>query len=176
MGTSETRSDLSSIACVDADAFKQGMRRFAGACNVIATVGEAGWIGVTATAVMSVTAEPARLLVCINRSAFAYNAIAQSGVLSVNVLGADQEDMAKLFAGMCPDVAPNDRFQKGSWRQGLTGAPMLETSLVSFDCQVVETIVGSSHDMFLCSVVGVAAREGSALPLIYFDGKFGSFC
>jgi flavin reductase len=64
------------------DLFRQGMRRLAGACTIITSVapgqGREGWVGMTATAVASVTADPARLLVCINRSTWAHGVVSQS--------------------------------------------------------------------------------------------------
>ena len=58
-------------ALLHPDRFRQGMRRLAGACTIVTSVapgqGREGWVGLTATAVSSVTADPARLLVCINR-------------------------------------------------------------------------------------------------------------
>ncbi len=73
------------------DLFRQGMRRLAGACTIITSVapgqGREGWAGMTATAVASVTADPARLLICVNRSTWAHGIISQSRILGVNVLG-----------------------------------------------------------------------------------------
>ncbi|HZW14265.1 MAG TPA: flavin reductase, partial [Noviherbaspirillum sp.] len=96
-------------------------------------------------------------------------------VLSVNVLAVDQEPLAKRFAGMSPGVAPETRFLAGQWKAGLSGAPVLEDALVSFDCQVIDVFPGSSHDMFLCSVINVSGREGDDRPLIYYNGMFGAF-
>lgn len=156
-----------------AELFRQGMRRLAGACTIITTPapgqGREGWAGMTATAVTSVTAEPPRLLVCINRSTWAHGIIAQSGVLGVNVLGQDSLALAKRFAG---GVSPEEKFADGQWITATSGAPLLGSSLVSFDCRVTECIKASTHDIFICDVLDVLIPEFGGDPLIYFDGAF----
>ena len=168
-----------------ADLFRQGMRRLAGACTIITSRNlaagrnladgrnlaedRAGWVGMTATAVASVTAEPPRLLVCVNRSTFAHGVIAASGVLGVNVLGADGLDMAKRFAGGVP---PETRFAEGAWQVSPGGAPLLASALAGFDCAVAECVAASSHDIFICDVLDVRLRQSAGQPLIYFDGAF----
>lgn len=155
------------------DLFRQGMRRLAGACTIITSVapgqGREGWAGMTATAVASVTAEPARLLVCINRSTWAHGIISQSRVLGVNVLGADSVELAQRFAG---GVAPEEKFSREAWVTTTSGAPLLASALASFDCVVRESIEASTHDIFICDVLGVLLREPGGDPLIYFDGAF----
>jgi flavin reductase len=155
------------------DLFRQGMRRLAGACTIITSVapgqGREGWAGMTATAVASVTAEPARLLVCINRSTWAHGIISQSRVLGVNVLGVDGLSLAQRFAGGVP---PQEKFAEGSWLTATSGAPLLANALASFDCLVRESIEASTHDIFICDVLGVLLRDPGGNPLIYFDGGF----
>jgi flavin reductase (DIM6/NTAB) family NADH-FMN oxidoreductase RutF len=123
----------------------------------------------TATAVASVTAEPGRLLVCINRSTWAHGIISQSRVLGVNVLGADGMALARRFAGGVP---PEEKFDEGAWLTATSGAPLLASALASFDCLVRESIEASTHDIFICDVLDVLLGEPGGNPLIYFDGTF----
>lgn len=157
-----------------ADLFRLGMRRLAGACTIITSrgdegLGRSGWVGMVATAVASVTAEPPRLLVCVNRSTFAHGVITRSGVLGVNVLGSDGLDQARCFSGGVP---PQERFAGGNWQIAPAGAPLLASALVGFDCRVAEAIAASTHDIFICDVADVLLREQGGDPLIYFDGAF----
>lgn len=155
------------------DLFRTGMRRLAGACTIVTSLvhgqGRESWAGMTATAVASVTAEPARLLVCVNRSTWAHGIITQSGVLGVNVLGAEALDLATRFAGGVP---PEEKFRQGDWRVTGSGAPLLSSALAAFDCAVAECITASTHDIFICDVVDVLIRQPGGDPLIYFDGAF----
>ncbi len=156
------------------DRFRQGMRRLAGACTIITSVapgqGREGWAGLTATAVSSVTADPARLLVCVNRSVWAHNIIATSRILGVNVLADDAVSLAKRFAGgQCP---PEQKFDEGLWVTSASGVPLLADALACFECLVVENVEASTHDIFICDVLNILIRERCGEPLIYFDGAF----
>jgi flavin reductase (DIM6/NTAB) family NADH-FMN oxidoreductase RutF len=161
-------------AQLDANAFRAAMRRLAGAVCIVAS-GEPGHrVGLTATAVCSITAEPPRLLVCLNKTTGTYDAIARNGVLSVNVLASDGVRLAKRFAGMVPGAAGEERFAEGRWSM-LAGVPVLDVACVALACRVVEVIPASTHSMFLCDVVAVHCgtedqkeREG----LIYLEGRF----
>ena len=158
---------------ITADLFRQGMRRLAGATTIITSLmpgeGRSGWVGMTATAVASVSAEPPRLLVCVKRSTFAHGVIAKSGVLGVNVLGEDELGAATRFAGGVP---PQERFVLGDWQTSPCGVPLLASALVSFGCAVAEYVTASTHDIIICDVVDVLIRQPGGDPLIYFDGAF----
>ena len=162
----------SPVTPVEPDAFRRGMRYLTAGCSIIASDTGTYRAGFTATAVSSLTSEPPRLLVCVNRNVFAHSLISERQALSVNVLKRDQEPLARRFAGMLEGVEPDQRFQEGTWRTAASGAPVLVEALVSFDCRVVETITASTHDVFLCEVVGVEASASDEGPLIYFDGRF----
>jgi len=169
----ERASLVDGVQRVEAAAYLGAMRYLAAGCSIIASSDGSERLGLTATAVCSVTADPARLLVCINRDVRAHAIIVDSGTLSVNLLSASQEHLAKCFAGMIKDICGEDRFREGKWKTGRLGAPVLEGSLASFDCRVVEAIPASTHTIFICEVVDVAAN-GEAAPLLFFNRNFAT--
>ncbi|WP_440995985.1 flavin reductase family protein [Arhodomonas sp. SL1] len=156
-----------------ADAFKGGMRRLAGAVNIVATAHEGERNGLTATAVTSLSAEPPRLLACVNLSGRTFQLIAASRRMSVNVLGRDQEDVAKRFAGMLGEPGSNP-FEVTNWDTSARGIPMLHGALASFDCVVEEMLVTHTHAVLIGEVKEVVATDPEA-PLLYMNGRFGSF-
>jgi len=159
---------------VDAASFRAAMRRFAAACTVVATVAEGKQAGLTATAVCSLTADPAGLLVCINKSTYAHNLILRAGLLSVNVLSHEQVQVARRFAGMVPGAAPESRFDEGNWEDGVTGVPVLRGAMATFECVIKEALSASTHSAFLCEVVATRISDAPGSPLVYFDGRFAS--
>lgn len=161
------------IRGVEPAAYLGAMRYFAAGCAIIASSDGSERSGLTATAVCSVTADPPRLLVCVNRDVRAHAVIVDSGTLSVNVLSEAQEGLARRFAGMVKDVRGEDRFLEGRWITGRLGAPVLAGSLASFDCRVVEAVPASTHTLFICEVVDVAA-DGDAAPLLFFNRAFAT--
>ena len=164
-------------ALVSPGIFRQAMRQLAGACTIITSAVDSGtiegWTGLAATAVCSVSAEPPRLLVCVNRSVWAHQVIFKSRRLAVNVLSDGQEPIIRRFSGggVC---APEDKFKSGTWNVMVGGAPLLQDALVGFDCTVAEIFSGSTHDIFICDVHAVNDNGLSRSPLIYFNGQFCS--
>lgn len=163
--------NLASLPMVSPEQHCGALRRLAGPVTIITTGGGETPAGLTATAVASVTADPPRLIVFVNKKVSATSVILDSGTLCVNILAADQEDVARAFAGMMADVAGPARFEHGDWDQLLTGAPALIGALASLDCRVIRAISESTHHAFLCEVLATREREGGA-ALIYLNGGF----
>lgn len=154
--------------------FCKAMRQLAGACVVIASGDSRERAGLTATAVCSITADPPRLLICVNRNVRANEVIKRAGAFSVNVLGADQEPIARRFAGMVEGVMGEARFAEGQWEVGATGVPVFDDALVSFECRLVEQIAASTHDMFIGEVVAIAGQQRPSGPLVFFNSQFAA--
>lgn len=162
---------LSALPTVTSNDHKYGMRHFAVGVSVISTADGDSRFGLTATAVCSVTADPPRLVVFVNKNVAAADAALNSGALCVNVLAGEQEEVAKAFAGMIEGVHGDARFGYGQWTALTTGAPALDGSLANFDCRVVKVFDESTHHAFLCEVLATRERnDGQAL--IYLNGRF----
>lgn len=156
-----------------ADDFKRAMRHLAGGVAIIATEHKGGRAGLAATAVCSVSADPPTLLVCINSGASAHEPIRASGRFSVNLLASGQNSIARCFSGET-GLKGEERFTVGEWSPLVTGAPVLEGALVSFDCHVTEVVRMATHSVFFGAVAGIAARS-TTRPLIYAHGTYGTF-
>lgn len=153
---------------IDQDIFRQGMSNLAAAVNVITTNGDSGQAGFTASAVCSVTDTPPTLLVCLNRSASVYQTFSENKVLCVNTLSADQTKLSNLFGGKTP---MHERFAQGKWSELVTGSPVLDDSLISFDCEVVSSQAVGSHDVLFCQVKAI--RQNPNLnALLYFNRSY----
>jgi flavin reductase len=150
---------------LDQHTFRQGMANLGAAVNVITTDGGAGQAGFTASAVCSVTDTPPTLLVCLNRSASVFETFKSNQVLCVNTLSSQQQHLSNLFGGKTPMP---ERFAQGTWSTLLTNAPVLEDALVSFDCEVVQTMSVGSHDVLFCQVKAMKQSYGLN-ALMYFN-------
>lgn len=167
----QPNSELAALPLVSAQDHRYGMRHFAVGVTIISAKAGEQRAGLTATAVCSVTADPPRLVVFVNKNVVANEVILNSGALCVNVLAGEQEDVAKAFAGMIEGVHGDERFGYGEWIEQVTGAPSLTGSLANFDCRVVKVFDESTHHAFLCEVLATRERtDGEAL--IYLNGGF----
>lgn len=143
------------------------MRRLAGAPCIVTTRLDDMSVGLVATAVTSLSAEPPRLLACVNKTASAHDTIVRAGFFAINVLSAGDETTVRSFNS----CAREERFNHGSWRASRTGAPLLETAMAAFDCRTHEAVSMGSHTIFIGDVVDILVGD-DADPLIYFDGDF----
>lgn len=148
--------------------YRNAMSQLAGAVNIVTTDGPEGKAGFAATAVCSVSDNPPTLLVCINRNSSAYRYVATNGVVCVNTLAADQQELSALFGGKTPiDV----RFAGGEWKTLETGSPVLVGALASFDCRVRAVHDGGTHDILMCEVLDSVVTEADE-ALIYFKRAY----
>ena len=128
--------------------FKMAMRRLAGGVSIISGVGPDRPLGITATAVVSLTAEPASVLCCLNCSLDVRDRGQADGGSRVNMLRADHQDLAERFAGM-HGVRGTAKFERGNWEILPSDVPALADSLVSFDCRVDSIMEVGTHSIFV---------------------------
>ncbi len=157
-----------SLASVDRDKFRNAMARLGAAVNIITTDGPAGRAGFTASAVCSVTDDPPTLLVCMNRSSEQYAVFKTNGIMCVNTVAPDHQDLSLQFAVKGRDMEAC--FAANDWSRLATGAPVLAEAAVSFDC-VIESLTDiGTHSVFFGKVADIRIGEGAGL--IYFARGF----
>lgn len=153
---------------VDVDDFKKALQLWASGVTVVTTKTESAVLrGMTVTAFSSVSIDPPQILVCLNDSADTGDGIRESGNFVVNVLCSDQQEVSNQFAG---GSSQEQRFADVSWSEGATGAPVLDASLVSIECKVVEQVRAGTHWIVIGEVQNVICREGE--PLLYFKSGY----
>ena len=157
---------------IESNTFRVGMRRLAGHVCLITTAKAQQRSGLTATAVTSVSAEPPTLLVCINRRSGTHAVIQDTGIFAVNVLALEDQLLANRFSSA---VTGDERFQEGVWNRLETGAPVLESALVSFDCRVAHAVEVGTHGIFFGAIQALRVRPLDAKPLLYVHGAYGGF-
>ncbi|MBU2978827.1 flavin reductase [Alteromonas sp. C1M14] len=152
---------------VTPDTYRQGMASVAAAVNVVTTSGPQGNAGFTATAVCSVSDNPATLLVCLNRGASVHKVFQNSTSLVINTLTSQQQSISNLFGGK---ASMEDRFNGAQWATSKTGAPMLVGAAVSFDCVITDVKSVATHDVIFCQVVDIQQDENADALLYYQRG------
>ena len=119
-------------------AYRQAIGRFATGVTVITTTTPTGPAGMTASAVCSLSLEPLLMLVCIDNRLPTHDAVLRSRVFAVNVLGEDDEYLARRFA--TPGI---DKF-RGLLIEEQSGVPILKTAIAHFVCEVHERLPGGT--------------------------------
>lgn len=159
---------------VSVDQFRGGMRRLGGAVNIVTSAHNGGFAGLTATAVTSLSAEPPRILACINRGGATFDTISKGRCIAINVLGAQHKKLAMRFAGM--DGEPEtDRFEEDLWQTGVGGAPIFRDAIVSFSCEVESILDAGSHGIVIGNILDInLGNDSEETPLCYIDGNWAT--
>jgi flavin reductase (DIM6/NTAB) family NADH-FMN oxidoreductase RutF len=145
------------------------LRRVAGAFATgvtVVTARHAGApCGLTVNSFASVSLEPPLVLVCISRAARAQGCIEASGGFAVNVLAADQEPIARLFASL-----EEDKFAAVEHRPSPRGNPLIAGACAWLDCEIVASHPGGTHTIHVGRVT--ALESTSRPPLVFHRGRY----
>lgn len=155
--------------------FRSAMSVCAAGVHVITTDGTAGRYGITMTAVSSVTDTPPTILLCINRQAKIMPILLENGRLCINVLAAEQQDVAEHFAGITC-LSPEERFEYHIWHRGGTGQLQVEGALAHLHGKITQHQTIGTHEVFFVEIEEIRVHrqelEQSA-ALVYFRRRFG---
>ena len=150
--------------------FRDAMRLLAGGVTIVATAWQGERSGLTATAVCSLALNPARILASVKIQGRTYGLLAQSRVMSVNMLAQDQTELAQRFARR-REEGETDRFAPGAWVERVTGAPVLSDALAGLDCRITDIIPLDSHAILIGTVEDIVFGPRRA-PLVHYDAGF----
>jgi flavin reductase (DIM6/NTAB) family NADH-FMN oxidoreductase RutF len=150
--------------------FRAAMRQLTGGVSVI-TVGRGKDItGMTVTSMSSLSVEPPTLIVSINRSASSWPVLKRDGHFGVNILNADQIDIAERFSGQ-NGLKGADRFAGAEWITGASGVPLLVGALAAIECEVEDIVERHSHAIVIGGVVDMRVSPRTA-ALGYWQGQY----
>lgn len=149
--------------------FARAMRRLASTVCVIATHDGAQPYGMVATAVTSLSATPASLLVCINKDASSHPVIERARRFSVTLLRKDQRQISDRFGSRYTQV---ERFASGQWKMSSHWQlPCLEGAQATFFCSLAQQFEHGTHTVFVGDVLRTIIAD-EVDPLLYADGAY----
>lgn len=150
--------------------FRNAMRRLTGGVSVI-TAGRGRDIsGMTVTSVSSLSVDPPSLIVSLNRESSSWPLAKRFGFFGVNILTADQIDIAERFTGK-GGLKGADRFAGATWMTRASGVPLLADALAAIDCEVEDVVERHSHAIVIGRVLDVAVSACTA-ALAYWQGQY----
>ncbi|QPF83669.1 flavin reductase family protein [Bradyrhizobium genosp. L] len=155
---------------VSAGEFRGAMRHLTGGVSVITAGRGAEISGMTVSSVSSLSVDPPSLIVGINRAASSWPLIARHRVFGVNILTADQVEIAERFTGK-DGLKGAARFTGAEWTTRASGVPLLVDALAALDCEVEEVIERYSHAIVIGRVLDVVSSQRTA-ALAYWHGEY----
>ena len=148
--------------------FRDAMATLAAGVVVVSARTPEGFRGLTASTLISVSAEPPLVLVGLEHGSITRAAVVETRRFNVSVLTREQEFLAERFAGRAPAVDP-------SWKEvphhiGANGVPLIDDCVAWLECDVTSVHSAGDHDVCIGAVR--VARVGKGNPLILWDRTF----
>ena len=125
-------------------------------------------LGLTVSALVSLSLEPPLVGVSINRQAAMHELLREAGGFALSLLAGDQEAVAQHFARGVPPFA---HWHGVATREGAEGAPLIEDALGWLECLLYAEQEAGDHTFFLGEVLA-AERGRTAPPLLYLDRRY----
>jgi len=150
-------------ASVDPRRFRDVMGRFATGITIISTATPAGPHCMTANGFMSVSLDPALVVVSIGKRAKMHDLLLAGGAYGVSVLAADQESVSRHFSGR-PDPQLEPSFLDGA------GVPLIPGALAQVGARVIAAHPAGDHTLFLGEVTYLAEEQRE--PLVFHAGRY----
>jgi 3-hydroxy-9,10-secoandrosta-1,3,5(10)-triene-9,17-dione monooxygenase reductase component len=150
----------------DPQRFRQVLGHFATGVTVITGMHEGEPAGFACQAFAALSLEPPLVLFCPSKSSGTWPRIARIGDLGINVLAADQRDLARRFG-----VSAADKFAGVGWSAAGNGAPILEGVLTWAACKVETVHEAGDHFVVIARVTELGDCVAGD-PLLFYRGRF----
>jgi flavin reductase (DIM6/NTAB) family NADH-FMN oxidoreductase RutF len=148
---------------------RQAFSRFGTGVTIVTTMTELGPTGMTVNSFSSVSLDPPLILWSVDHTSERRAAFTGTNTFCVNVLGADQLDLALHFASHGAD------FEGMHWDPGPGGAPVLRDVIAAFHCDTYAVHQAGDHDIILGQITQASNLPGNAPGLLFERSGFGQF-
>jgi len=147
--------------------FRAALGMFAtGVTIVTARSAQGELIGLTANSFNSVSMTPPLVLWSLSRQAGSMPTFSTGSHYAINILAADQKEMAERFA-----LKGADRWRGVAFDEGVGGTPLLRGTVATFECFNRSQYLEGDHVIFVGEVEHCTHRA-TASPLLYHGGRF----
>lgn len=147
--------------------FRSSLAMFATGVTIVTARTPAGdLVGLTANSFNSVSLNPPLVLWSLSQAAGSMAALSTGSHYAINILAADQKELAERFASK-----REDRWKDVLFTEGSSGSPLLTGAAATFECFNRSRYEEGDHVIFVGEVERCSHRAGAA-PLLFHGGKF----
>jgi flavin reductase (DIM6/NTAB) family NADH-FMN oxidoreductase RutF len=147
-------------------ALRRAFAQFATGITVVtARSADGSPVGLTVNSFTSVSLEPPLALWCLGRASANFDAFRLAERHLVNVLAANQLEVAKRFATRGPERFAGQRFSVTD-----TGLPRLDGCIAWFECGIRSRYDEGDHVILVGRIVSFETAPGR--PLIFHDSRY----
>lgn len=168
--SNETATGIKYKTGIEAAGLREAFGAFASGLTVVTGVDAEGPIGFTCQSFHSVSLEPPLVSIAIMDTSSSYARMRARGRFAVNILAADQQELAQQFArkGI-------DRWVGVDWTTSALGNPIIRNSPVTIDCQTWKEYDVGDHVMVIGQVNEIHRHDQiSDDPLVFYRSCFRS--
>jgi len=143
------------------------MSRWVTGVAVITSTDGSGPRGATTNALTSLSLDPLLVLVALDHGSNTLAAVRNSGRFCINLLAADQEQLARRFA----TKASGEEKLAGVAHQLVDRLPVLDGAVAWLACELDHELEGGDHTILLGRPLQARIEE-DAQPLLFYGGSF----
>ena len=126
--------------------------------------------GSTVAWVTPVSYDPLLVMVSLASLRVSHDLVKQSGYFGINVLGADQKELAHHFG--FKTARDQDKLEGISFSASDHGIPILNDAHAFIECRVVDVFPAGEHSMFVGEVVSAEILNEDQTPLVFKQEDF----
>lgn len=145
--------------------FRAALGMFATGVTIVTARSGDTVVGLTANSFASVSLTPPLVLWSLAQAAASLSAFRAGSHYAINVLAADQKDLAQRFA------LKGDRWSGVDFTEGAGGAPLIAGAAACFECFNRSRYEEGDHVIFVGEVERCSWRPGAS-PLLFHGGQF----
>lgn len=161
----EAASILGAVSTFDNAHCKEVFGHYTTGIVVVTGITSDGPRGFTCQTFGSLSVDSALVFFAASTSSVSWQRIREAGVLGVNILKDDQEQVARVFA-----VTGTDKFATVPWFAAPNGSPFLKGALAFLEGTIREVTNHGDHDIVVAELDFASTEPGN--PLVYYRGAY----
>ena len=143
------------------------MSRWVTGVAVVTSTDGTGPRGATTNALTSLSLDPLLVLVALDHASNTLDAVRNSNRFCINMLAADQEELARRFA----TKASGEEKLAGVPHELIDGVPVLAGAVAWLACELEQEVEGGDHAILFGRPLEAGVEE-DAEPLLFYGGRF----
>lgn len=152
------------------DRFKAVFREHPAAVTLLTALTPRGPVGLTASSLASVAADPPAVSFSVTRATGSAGGILAAPELSIHLLGAQHAATALAFSR-----SGEERFTAAQgWEWDAEGRPVLPDARARLRCRIIDTLRVADSSLVVAEVLDIVIGP-PAPPLVYRDRTFHAF-
>ena len=142
---------------MEADHIKTALRMIPYGIYVLTAVDGDDIAAATVNWVTQTSFDPPLVVIGMKADSSAYAITKKSGAFALNILGKGQQPTAFTF--FKPAEVSKGKISGESYRDGSTGAPLLEKAVAALECNIVELVERGDHHIVVGEVINAHVNK-----------------